>query len=208
MITFNRLPLLTITFIACLSLFILECHANEVAPVGPRKVHSANGVYVFDITPAEQYLKHPGHCLGELYKNEAGRRQRVWSRFLINNTAPADVFVSDSGKYVATIDEWDIGSMVPLVIYGENGRLIHVHTHESLGLANDKEAGERATVTGDDSDARWDEDSIVFFGPEDKTIIIRLRWGKTLIVDALDLLCGGRADPALVRDAFSSAVML
>src|ERR1700690_213679 len=29
--------------------------------------------------------------------------------------------------------------------------------------------------------------------------------GKTLIVDALDLLCGGRADPALVRDGADHA---
>ena len=29
--------------------------------------------------------------------------------------------------------------------------------------------------------------------------------GKTLIVDALDLLCGGRADPALVRDGADQA---
>jgi hypothetical protein len=178
-----------IAWIGALFIVAVECRADEVAPIKPREVRSANGTSIFYITPVDHYLRHPGHCLGELYRNEAGRKQLVWSRFLINNTAPQEAFISDSGQYVITIDEWDTQSMLPLVIYGRNGKLIHVHTLESLGLAND--ADEKAMIVGEDYNARWNDGSIVFFGPDEKTLIIRLRWGKMVIVD---LARGGLMD--------------
>ncbi len=48
-------------------------------------------------------------------------------------------------------------------------------------------------------------DLLLTMGPGMTVITGETGAGKTLIVDALDLLCGGRADPALVRDGSDEA---
>jgi DNA repair protein RecN (Recombination protein N) len=48
-------------------------------------------------------------------------------------------------------------------------------------------------------------DLLLTMGPGMTVITGETGAGKTLIVDALDLLCGGRADPALVRDGSAEA---
>ena len=83
----------------------------------------------------------------------------IWSRFLINNHSPVRVFVSDSGKYVVTMDEWHSVGELPVVVYGQRGELIRVHSTDSLGLKDDVL---QITITA--SSYWWNEDSVIFSG--------------------------------------------
>ena len=102
-------------------------------------------------------------------------------RFLINNHAPVRVFVSDSGKYVVTMDEWHSVGELPVVVYGQRGELIRVHSTDSLGLKHDVL---QITITA--SSYWWNEDSLIFFGPDEETLFIRLHWGKLLLLRLRD----------------------
>ncbi len=105
----------------------------------------------------------------------------VWSRYLINNHAPVYVFVADSGDYVLTMDEWHNVGDLPVVIYGRQGRLIRVHSIDSLGLGSDIKHI-KMTV----SSYWWNEDSVSFFGPNEEKFLIRLHWGKWIVLDLHD----------------------
>jgi hypothetical protein len=142
-----------------------------------REISSNNGKYVFVVTPHTGWTIKPGHCLGALYKVEDNKRTEVWSRNLINDVAPVEVFVADSGKYVVTMDEWHEVGKLPVVIYNILGGLVYVHSTDTLGLKEDVQHIERTV-----SSYWWNQDSISFFGPDDKTFIIRLHWGKTLFL--------------------------
>ena len=126
------------------------------------------------IEPAVDWKK-PGHCRATQFRGDT----ELWSRHLINDTAPVKVVVADSGDYVVTIDEWHKVGTLPVVIYGSNGRLIRVHGLDSLGLEADYE---HMTVTM--SGAWWNENAVSFFGPEkERVFFIRLHWGKWISLD-------------------------
>jgi hypothetical protein len=180
-ILINRISLCAVTSVTCVFVFSGECHADQWARPRPTTTHSANGGYLFQVTPAEDYLEHPGRCLGELFHRDANRKRVVWSRYLINNVAPVYVLVADSGEHIVTVGAWDeFDRKVPLVIYGTRGKLIHVHTLESLGLENKEDKTGRLTEY---PGRAWYWGSLMFFGPEEATLILRLRWGKMLIID-------------------------
>ncbi|MDP8235302.1 MAG: hypothetical protein P9M08_02860 [Candidatus Erginobacter occultus] len=151
---------------------------------------SENRRFCLRVDPDPERPHRPGYCLATLYEGE----QIIWSRYLINNLAPISVFVADSGKYVITMDEWTSFGELPVVIYGERGRLIRVHGKDSLGLEDDI-MHIKITV----SSFWWNEDAISFFAPEEERFFIRLHWGRWIV---LDLRRGNlmREDKFIFRD--------
>jgi len=93
---------------------------------------SANGRFVFRVTPDKKQPPRVGWCLGELCKIEEGTETALWRRYLVNNRAPVAAMVADSGVCVVTMDEWGHLGMLPLVLYDSQGGLIKVHNLESL----------------------------------------------------------------------------
>lgn len=138
---------------------------------------SSNGNYVFRVTPDVDWPDRNGWCLGELSRREDGEATVVWRRYLVNNLAPAMAVVSDSGSYVATLDEWGRIGKLPIVVYGFRGELIRVHSLESL--FGRMEIPGTWTV----SSVLWRENGLVFFGPKDASLFVRLSTGQTLMID-------------------------
>ena len=101
----------------------------------PRRVscRSESGEFVLKVTPDAEGAKRPGLCSAVMFHIQGGSTNQVWSRFLVNDVAPIDVLVSNSG-YAVSLDEWHRPGHLPMVIYGPRGRLIQVHNLESLGL--------------------------------------------------------------------------
>lgn len=151
--------------------------ADEWKPPERREFFSRSQKYSFTIRPLKQPWKRPGNCYGILYARQK-TKDKVWARNLINNIAPRTVFVSNSGKYVLTMDEWGHVGELPVVIYGEGGELIKVHNLDSLGLARDR-TRMKLTV----GSLWWNESSIAAFSPDEKYFCIKLHWGKLLIID-------------------------
>ena len=121
---------------------------------------SENGQHLLKLEPRDDWPDKPGHCRATLYRLDGNKRTEKWSRFLINNHAPVQVFVSNSGNYVLTMDEWHSVGELPVVIYGRRGELIRVHSTDSLGLGNDIEH-----IKMTDSSFWWNEDSVSFLRP-------------------------------------------
>ena len=88
----------------------------------------------------------------------------------------------NSGWPVVTMDEWGQVGTLPVVIYGIKGRLVKVHSLESLGLYPEDVTHVKYTV----SSRWWNEDALVFFGPKAEELVIRLHWGKVLIINLWD----------------------
>lgn len=148
--------------------------------------YSANKSHLLLVKPHDDWPSKPGHCLATLYRVDGEERTELWSRNLINNHAPVGVLVADSGDYVVTMDEWGELGTLPVVIYGRAGRLIQVHSIESLGLQSDR-SHIRQTI----SSFWWSDGAVSFFGPDEETFWIRLHWGKKI---ALELRSGALMD--------------
>ena len=139
---------------------------------------SSSGDYVFRVTPQSVSAYRPGYCKGELYRVKGGQRELIWSRHLINDRAVHRAVVSDSGQYVVTLDDWDEDGKLPIVIYGGEGSLHTIHTLASLGLDKDYEH-----IMPTTAGRHWKEHGLFFFGPDEKTFYIRLRWGQMLLIE-------------------------
>ncbi|MBN2022872.1 MAG: hypothetical protein JW809_08750 [Pirellulales bacterium] len=148
--------------------------ADFWGPLEPTEFRSANGKYTLKIEPHPDWPDKPGHCRATLLRE--GRR--VWSRHLINDHGPVQVFVADSGRYVVTMDEWHHVGKLPVVIYGNDGRLIRVHDTDSLGLKDDV-----LNIKMSISSYWWNEGAVSLFGPDDETFLIRLHWGKWIVLE-------------------------
>jgi hypothetical protein len=155
--------------------------ADEWGEITRTKFDSHEGTFFVTIKPHDDWHEHPGHCLATLYRSTSKKKAPQWSRHLINNHAPVQVYVADTGKYVVTTDEWHRVGELPVVIYGERGELIKVFSLEDLGM---DEAIEKIQVTV--SSYWWSQDALVFFGPRDEWFIARLHWGDLLIIELRD----------------------
>jgi len=153
---------------------LFQAHADSWGPIRKTEFFSQNRKHMLKIAPHPDWPSKPGNCRATLFREQ----KEVWSRHLINNHAPVQVFVADSGRYVITMDEWHRVGDLPVVVYGPRGELVRVHSLDSLGL---KEDGEwiKTTVTS----RWWNEDSISFFGPDDAEFFVRLHWGKWIVID-------------------------
>lgn len=135
--------------------------------------YSANRVYVLHITPDQNQPARQGWCLAELYKTNGEDRTLVWKRYLINNFAPANALVADSGKYVVGVGDWEQLDTVPLVVYGAQGEVRTLLTSDTpLPGAAHAECG--ATVLGEGSMR-----ALLYFGLGDTTLIIHLAGNDT-----------------------------
>ena len=174
------------------SLFVTSSGIAYWEPINTTRFKSRTGKYLFKISPDryEERVDNPGKCKATLFKVDGSEKEALWTQYLVNDYAPAQVFVTSSGKYIVTIDEWpeDFRSVLgtfPVVIYGPNGKLIKVHNDISLGLGDDFDRIE--TLSG----SMWNEDSIIFFGPVEEYLFIRLHWGRLLVIDlSTGDLCG------------------
>ena len=155
--------------------------ADSWAPISKFEFRSENNRYLLKIAPHDDWPNKPGHCRATLFRLKGDKRTEVWSRFLINNHAPVGIFVSNSGEYVLTMDEWHSVGELPVVIYGKRGDLIRVHSTDSLGLKNDIKH-----ITQSVSSYWWNEGATSFFGPNDETFFVRLHWGKLLMLNLRD----------------------
>jgi hypothetical protein len=93
--------------------------------------YSANREYYFHVVPGDG--SRPAR--GTLYRAFPARdAQELWSRELVNPTAPHEVLVADSGEYVVTFDEWGRVGYGPnvVVIYGPGGELVRTFALEDL----------------------------------------------------------------------------
>jgi hypothetical protein len=168
----NTKHFLAIAFLVCALPF--QAHADKWPLAKKTESFSENRKHMLKIEPHPDGLNKPGHCRATLFRGQ----KEVWSRHLINNYAPVRVFVSDSGQYVLTMDEWHHVGKLPVVIYGPSGELVRVHSTDSLGLKDD--IGHiKITV----SSYWWNENSISFFGPDEEKFFIRLHWGKWIVLD-------------------------
>ena len=153
--------------------------ADQWTAIEKKDFKSSSGKYLFKITPHEDWPNYySGHCKAVLYKVDSSKLTEMWSRYLINNVGPVGVFVTDSGRYVITMDEWHRVGKLPVVIYGFRGDLISVHNIKSLGFEDDIEHIKRTV-----SSYWWNEDAIIFFGPKEEYLFIRLHWGKMLVIE-------------------------
>lgn len=150
--------------------------ADSWGPLESSQVRSPTGKYELRITPEKHWADKPGHCTAALYQVGADD-QPVWSRHLINDEGPVTTFVADSGRYVVTMDEWGSIGELPVVIYGSNGRLIKVHSTDSLGLKDDILHIEQSV-----SSYHWNQNAITCFDREEEVLFIRLHWGKVLMI--------------------------
>ena len=166
--------------LSCVLVLLRSAAADRWQPPTQKEYFSPNHNYVFRVTPDRYWAVRMGRCLGELYKVEEADRSIVWRRYLANNHAPVQTFVADSGQYVVTLDEWGRVGELPVVIYGFQGKVVKVHSLESLFKG--KEIPGRVSV----SSRWWDEDSLVFFGPKDTTFFIYLCTSQVLMLQLQD----------------------
>ena len=183
----------SLLLIACSSCMALLMPAGVArgdwwVPARTSEYSSTDRKHVFKVLPAgPSRSRRKGVCRGELYEVNGKKRTLVWSRTLMNEVSPVQCIVTDSGKYVITLDEWERYGVHPLVIYGAGGQLIRDHTVETL-----RPAGWRAEV-GSNSGPWWLRNSMVFFGPTEQVVCVRLEGGWTMI---LDLASGRPLDQA------------
>ena len=159
-------------------LFAPSSSADSWGPPATATYNSPKGKHALVVVPEKDWGNKRGHCLATLFKVEGQKHTKVWSRNLINNEAPVRVFVTDSGDYVVTMDEWGSVGKFPVVIYGRNGELIEVHSTDSLGL---KEDISHIEITM--SSYWWNKDSVSFFDPAEEMFLIRLHWGKWVVLE-------------------------
>ncbi len=139
----------------------------ETASLVDTVFHSKDGTHRIEISPPPIWPSKPGHCNSTLLAHSNSTDRIVWTRHLINNYAPVRIFVSNSGTSVVTMDEWggheDSQAQFPLVIYGFRGALVRVYNYSEL--------------------SDWSRHAIVFFGPKDRVLFVRLDTGTLLIFD-------------------------
>ena len=115
--------------------------------------------------------------------------ETVWERKLVNRVCPVSAMVPDSGRYVVTFDEHHSVGENPVVIYGEDGRLIAQLTLGDLKLER------HPNITRSVSSYWWNEHAIELFGPPagkaaepwrrklEDSLFTRLYWGEVILID-------------------------
>lgn len=150
--------------------------ADEWAPPKKADYYSPTRTHVLKVTPSGTWPREHGNCVATLSRLTEEAPAKVWSRHLANNLAPVDAFVTDSGNYVVTLDEWGAAGTFPIVVYGKGGRLIRMHTLDTLSV-------DPMEINATVSNFWWREQAIPFFGPEEEVFLIRLRRGQMLMVE-------------------------
>ncbi len=112
-----------------LSLLASRASTDEWSLPERSETFSENRAYVLRVIPTfgsdEPYRR--GTCRGILYAKKGEELTLRWERSLVNDKCPIGAFVSNSGKYVITVGEWEHFEKLPIVVYGVNGSLINVY---------------------------------------------------------------------------------
>jgi hypothetical protein len=110
--------------------------ADSWLPPTEQDYYSPTGEYYVHVVPGDGTR----HARGTLFRaGDPDHADELWSRELLNPTAPHQVLVADSGEYVVTFDEWGRVGYGPnvVVIYGPGGELVRNFALE--GLLTEKE---------------------------------------------------------------------
>lgn len=163
-----------------LNIFIIDSYAEEI-PLQKRTYSSENGKYIVELKISEDWPDNYGNCQATFLQIEGTKRKIIWKRNLINDYAPSEIYISNSGKYVVTLDEYNPGYLakLPLVIYGERGYIINVLSFKDF--LTPEELNEHPAFMPWHGDSWW-RDELVFFKPQDDTIFVRLPWGRIFAI--------------------------
>ena len=161
-------------FLVCASLSF-SSGADRWRLVRNTEFLSGNREFRLTVEPDEDWQLKPGHCHATLYRG----KEKLWSRYLVNDANPVRVYVSDSGRYIVTMDDWGRLGDIPIVVYGRSGSLVRVHSLSSLGIKRE----DQARMTGSRSGYHWNEHSINFFCHDSRVFYIRLKINKTILID-------------------------
>lgn len=150
---------------------------------------SENGRFEFRINPSKNWSLQPGNCYGALYEKKHDSWKLCWKRPLINDIRPIRAYVSNSGKYVVTVGEWNHFERLPIVVYAANGSLINVYGELQQLVSNHPFQALPGRASGKDlpwtskSGRDWLSRSLLFFGPKDRFFIVRLSNGEVLVFE-------------------------
>jgi len=106
--------------------------ADTWLPPKERDYYSGNSKFVAHVTPAKEKAKP----LLEVFEIGDAQRLPRWQCELGNEVAPVQVYVSDDGKWVVTLDEWykaGYGHHV-LAFYSKKGKIKNYSLEELLNL--------------------------------------------------------------------------
>jgi len=107
----------------------------------PRKYYSSPNHYFCEITPVG-YIKDSKEklCKGTLYKIDENKDTLIiWSKFLTNDDAPSQVYITNDGKFVVTIGNWNKmaqGDNI-IAIFDSTGELIKKYGLNEIAFGND-----------------------------------------------------------------------
>lgn len=163
-----RLPVLSLAlFVVLVSLAGLGEASAQGAK--PREISASGGPYTVVVTP-----KDGSGSTATLNKGN----KKLWSKKLINEVAPEQVFVTRNGAYVVTVDEWHKAGTHPIVIYGKRGRKVADLKLKSLKLTD----ADLAKIRKSETATWWARGAYLFFGPKSGHLIVALRSGRLLVV--------------------------
>ncbi|MGE3180117.1 MAG: hypothetical protein AB7N71_00675 [Phycisphaerae bacterium] len=157
--------------------------ATIAAERPPRAAKSENEVYEVRIEPG----KDESPCIATMLDLKRGRDGEIWSRELVNETAPMQLFVRDDGKMLITLDEARRGgARNALVIYGEKGQLLRHWLLPDL-----LEKGDWAHVKKTKHAIEWLDGAKCGFDEND-AFVIRLKWDREIVIDLKRLAIVGK----------------
>jgi hypothetical protein len=87
-----------------------------------------------DPNTAENEPEKEGPALAKLFfVDENSNKSLIWERNLVNPMFPVKCKIADSGKFVATFDDWgSLGYKNAVVVYGEEGKFIKSFALEDI----------------------------------------------------------------------------
>ncbi len=120
-----------------------------------------------------------GRCRVVLYERGRSGRRRVWATRFVNERAPERVVIRDDGRFVATLNEYARGGAAhALVFYGEGGRLLREFSLPEL-LSGDDWRHVRPVKRA----VRWLDGAETGFEMNPPRFVLRLAWGRRIVVD-------------------------
>ena len=158
-----------------------------------REARSDNGAFCLRIDPGRPG-RPTGRCEATLEGRGDGGGPRRWSRPLVNEVGPMQVFVRNDGRYVVTLDECGYGgARHALVIYGPQGELLR---HFLLTDLLAKSDWRHVQLRG--RELVWLRGARCTFDTAAEHFEIELRWGRTIRIDlkTLAVVAEGRAAAA------------
>jgi hypothetical protein len=102
---------------------------------------------------------------------------------------PIEVYVSNSGEHVITVAEWHDFEKLPIVVYGEKGRMVNVYGELRHIVNTNSFLSEDPSISGgiwfphSMRGWHWLSHSLMFFGQNDDRFVVRLRNKDILVFD-------------------------